>query len=317
MLSIVVPVYKEEQNIDRLCQRLEGVMASAGEVEPAQAREHDYEIVFVLDPSPDRTEEKVLENRKRNPHIKLVVTSRRFGQPAATLAGLKAASGHWVVAIDADLQDPPELILKMLELAKQGNEVVYARRRSRKGETIPKRIISYFGYWLIHKVTDVRIPPNTGDFRLMSRRVVNEVLKLREMHGFLRGLVAFVGFKQAELLYDRDERADGVSKYNRFSGSLRIGLNGIFCYSNKPLAALWIAGFILLPLALLLCISQAICGCSDKLFYTGIATFFGAVQLFGLGLLGEYLSRVYDQTKGRPMYIVDRSFGVEMAKFGE
>jgi dolichol-phosphate mannosyltransferase len=191
-LSIVTPVYKEEGNLAAFLARvvplLEGVCV-------------DFEIIFAMDPSPDGTERVILEHRARDPRIKLLKFSRRIGQPMATLAGLQFASGDGVVVMDADLQDPPELIPAMVEQWRQGYDVVMAQRRSRQGENWIKRLVSFVGYKIINRVADAPIPPHTGDFRLMSRRVVKEINRLKESHGFLRGLVALVGFKQTSVLF--------------------------------------------------------------------------------------------------------------------
>jgi len=279
-----------------------------------------YEIIFTLDPSPDRTEEIILEEINRNQNIKLMVFSRRFGQPAATMAGILTCTGETCVVIDVDLQDQPELIEQMYAKLSEGYEVVYAKRRSRKGETLVKRIISHVGYTLINKFSDVQIPRNTGDFRIMTRRVIEELRSLNESHGFLRGLVAYVGFKQAFIEYDRDERFAGVGNYNRLTGSLKIGLNGLISFSSKPLFVMSICGFILAGLSFLLGAWYVL----QKLFgielTPGLSTtilvvsFFAGVQLLGLGLIGEYVGRIYDEVKGRPMYIVDKQIGLEDRK---
>jgi dolichol-phosphate mannosyltransferase len=302
-ISLVVPVYKEEANILPFLARAEKVFEKMGKT---------YEIIFTLDPSPDRTEEVILEEINRNPNIKLMVFSRRFGQPAATMAGILTCSGATCVAIDVDLQDQPELIEQMYAKLGEGFEVVYAKRRSRKGETLVKRIIAHIGYTLINKLSDVHIPRNTGDFRIMTRRVIEELRRLNESHGFLRGLVAYVGFKQAFIEYDRDERHAGTGNYNRFTGSLRIGLNGLISFSSRPLFVMSIAGFILAGLSFLLgawYVIQKIIGID---LTPGLSTtillvsFFAGVQLLGLGLIGEYVGRIYDEVKRRPMFIVDK-----------
>lgn len=302
-ISLIVPVYKEEANIRPFLKRTEAVFDAMGKT---------YEIIFALDPCPDRTEEVILEEINRNQNIKLMVFSRRFGQPAATMAGILSCTGQTCVVIDVDLQDQPEIIEQMYHKLQEGFEVVYAKRRSRKGETLLKRIISHFGYSVINKLSDVQIPRNTGDFRIMTRRVIEELRKLNESHGFLRGLVAFVGFKQAFVEYDRDERYAGVGNYNRLTGSLKIGLNGLISFSSRPLFMMSIGGFILAGLSFLLgawYVFQKLIGMD---LTPGLSTtvllvsFFAGVQLLGLGLIGEYVGRIYDEVKGRPMYIVDR-----------
>src|SRR3990167_1012395 len=223
-ISVIVPVYKESKNIQPFLARLEPIL---------EKTVPHYEIIFALDPSPDDTEAVIENEITRNPNIKLMVFSRRFGQPAATMAGILSCKGKTCVVIDVDLQDPPELIKALYEKLQQEKvEVVYAKRRSRKGETLIKRLIAYFGYKAINTLSDVKIPRNTGDFRIMTRRVIEELRRLHESHGFLRGLVAYVGFKQAFVEYDRDERLEGQGNYNRLTGSLKIGLNGLISFSS-------------------------------------------------------------------------------------
>src|ERR1035437_6283962 len=243
IVSLIVPVYKEEANICPFLARVEAVFARMGKT---------YEIIFALDPGPDRTEEVILEEINRNPNIKLMVFSRRFGQPAATMAGILTCTGETCLVIDVDLQDQPELIEQLHAKLAEGYEVVYAKRRSRQGETLIKRIISHLGYSVIKKLSDVQIPRNTGDFRIMTRRVIEELRRLNESHGFLRGLVAYVGFRQAYVEYDRDERVAGTGNYNRLTGSLKIGLNGLISFSSRPLQLMSIAGFVLAGLSFLL-----------------------------------------------------------------
>ena len=238
--------------------------------------------------------------------------SRRFGQPAATMAGVLRARGAACVTIDVDLQDQPELIAPMYSKFKQGYEVVYAKRRSRKGGTLIKRWVSHLGYWAINRLSDVAIPRDTGDFRIMSRRVIEELRSLNESHGFLRGLVAFVGFKQAYIEYDRDERYTGKGKYNRLTGSLKIGLNGLIGFSSRPLQLMSLVGITFAGIGFLLgawYVLQKLLGVdlTPGLPTTILAiTFFAGLQLFGLGLMGEYVGRIYDEVKGRPQSIVDR-----------
>src|SRR6478735_12597172 len=204
-LSIVVPVYKEAENIRPFLQRAEAVMAKMN---------LRYEIIFALDPSPDDTEAVILQEINRNPAIKLILFSRRFGQPAATMAGILNCAGEKCVVIDVDLQDQPEVIEQLFKKMAEGYEVVYAMRTSREGETLIKRAVSYFGYTVINRLSDVQIPRNTGDFRIMSRRVVEELRRLSESHGFLRGMVSLVGFRQGEIEYEREARTLGAGNYN-------------------------------------------------------------------------------------------------------
>lgn len=302
-LSVIVPVYKEALNIKPFLERMEPIL---------QKMQLPYEIVFCLDPSPDNTQEIIQQEINRNPNIKLILFSRRFGQPAATIAGIVTCRGENCVVIDVDLQDPPELIVEMYAKLQEGYEVVYAKRRSRKGETLLKRFISYIGYKVINKLTDMKIPQNTGDFRIMTRRVINEIRNLNETHGFLRGLVAYVGFKQTCVEYDRDERFAGQGNYNRFTGSLKIGLNGLISFSSRPLQMMSIMGAIIAGFSFLLgswYVLQRLIGIdlTPGLSTTVlVVTFFSGIQLLCLGLMGEYVGRIYDEVKRRPMFIIDQ-----------
>jgi polyisoprenyl-phosphate glycosyltransferase len=309
-ISVVVPVYKEEANIRPFLARTEAVL---------HGMRKTYEIIFSMDPSPDRTEEVILQEINRNANIKLLLFSRRFGQPAATMAGILASTGETCVVIDVDLQDQPELIEEMYVKLAAGFEVVYATRRNRRGETMLKKMIASLGYSVINKLSDVPIPRNTGDFRIMTRRVIEELRKLNETHGFLRGLVAYVGFKQGFIEYDRDERFAGAGNYNRITGSLKIGLNGLISFSARPIFLMSLSGFALAGLSFLLgfwYVFQKLIGVD---LTPGLSTtvllvsFFAGMQLLGLGLIGEYVGRIYDEVKRRPMYITDRrvNFGEE------
>jgi dolichol-phosphate mannosyltransferase len=302
-LSIVVPVYKEEDSIRPFLTRMENVLHS---------KQVSYEIIFCLDPSPDRTEEVIMEEINNNSNIRLIVFSRRFGQPTATMAGMLTCTGKNIVVIDVDLQDPPELIANMYDKLKEGYEVVYAKRRIRKGETLLKRCISVVGYYLINLLSDLNIPRNTGDFRIMSRRVVEEIRRLNECHGFLRGLVSHVGFRQTFVEYERHERTHGKGHYNRYIGSLKIGLNGLISFSSRPLQLMSIAGALFAVFSFLIgsfYVVQKLMGVELPLGLpttTVLITFFAGVQLLSLGLIGEYIGRIYDEAKRRPLYIVDR-----------
>ena len=305
-LSVVIPVYKEEKSITPFLDRLIPVIEEISET---------YEIIFSLDPSPDNTELVLLDHIKTNNSIKYIRMSRRFGQPAATIAGLEVSRGNRVVVIDVDLQDPPEVILKLNKKMNEGFDVVYATRRTRDGESFVKKIIAKTGYKVINTLSEVEIPRNTGDFRMMSRHVVNEICALNEKHGFLRGLVAFVGFNQMGVLYDRDSRYAGIGNYNRYFGSLKIGINGLVGFSAKPLNYMSILGGIISLFSFLLggwYVLQKILGASIT---PGLSTtvilisFFAGVQLLSLGLVGEYISRIYDEVKNRPLYIVEKRVG--------
>jgi polyisoprenyl-phosphate glycosyltransferase len=235
----------------------------------------------------------------------------------ATLAGMEAARGDAIVVIDCDLQDPPELIPDLVESWRQGYDVVYAQRRTRAGETLPKRIVAALGYRLIGRIAEVDIPPNTGDFRLMSRRVVDNVVALKESHGFLRGLVGLVGFRQTSVPYDRDPRMAGKSKYNKFFGSLLIGLNGVIGFSRYPLQVSSLLGIALSGFAFLLAIVYLGLKLGGVDFPIGnptiviVVCFFSGLQLLSLGVMGEYVGRIYEEIRERPKYIVESRHGFE------
>ena len=307
-ISIIVPIYNEEENIKSFLQRTEKILDKIGK---------SYEIIFALDPSLDNSENIILEEIKRNKNIKLLIFSRQFGQPAATVAGISNCKGSYCVTIDVDLQDPPEIIENLYNKIISGYEVVYAKRKSRKGETFLKKLISSIAYYLINKFSDIQIPRDTGDYRIFSRKVINHLLKLNESHGYLRGLVAFVGFKQAFVEYDREKRFAGKGKYNKFSGSLKIGFNGLIGFSSKPLFFMSVSGFLIALLSFLLgfwCVIQKI---TDINLTPGLTTtvilisFFAGIQLLGLGLLGEYVGRIYDEVKKRPKYILDKKINFD------
>ena len=306
LLSVVVPVYKEEKNIPEFLRRLRPILGSVTE---------DYEIIFSLDPSPDRTEEVILGHRAEDPRIRLLKFSRRFGQPMATLAGLQYSSGDAVIVMDVDLQDPPELVGQMLAKWREGFDVVLPQRRERTGEPWIKKAVAATGYKVINKIADVRIPPNTGDFRLMSRRVVAEIVKLKESHGFLRGMVAVVGFRQAIIPFDRPARFAGETNYNRFLGSLRIGFNGIFCFSTYALTLSTWLGFVVSGCSFLLMAVYLFYKLMGWTIVWGnptlviLISFLGGIQLISVGILGEYIGRIYEEVRARPKFIVERAEG--------
>jgi glycosyltransferase involved in cell wall biosynthesis len=305
-LSIVVPVFKEEKNVPEFLERVLPIL---------EQQTSNFEIIFALDPSPDRTQEVIVKYYERDSRIKCLTFSRRIGQPMATLAGLQYSSGDAVIIMDVDMQDPPELILKMIEKWQEGYDIVMAQRRTREGETWMKLLITKVGYALIKKISEVPIPENTGEFRLMSRRVVNEVLKFKECHGFLRGLVALVGFKQTTLLFDRPARLHGKGNYNAFFGSLRIGFNGIFCFSTYALTLSTQLGFLLAIGSLIFAIGYFILKLCGFPFASGNPTIvilllvLGGIQLISIGILGEYIGRIYEEVRQRPKFIVDKMIG--------
>jgi polyisoprenyl-phosphate glycosyltransferase len=303
-ISIVVPIYREEKTVRLFLQRIEPVLEQIG----------TYEIVFCYDPSPDRTKEIIFEEIIRNPRIRMLVFSRRFGQPSAVMAGLHHCTGKTGVVIDVDLQDPPELIAELYRKLHEGYDVVLAKRRKRsEGEPLVRKLLSFVGYRVINALADIDIPRDTGEFRIMNRRVIDELCRLKERHGFLRGLVAFVGFNQGVVEFDRTPRAAGKSNYHQYIGSIKIGLNGVIGFSNVLLTATLMAGLAIAGVAVLIGLYVAAASLMFGMDYplglptlTLLMVFLGGMQLVAIGILGEYIGRIYDEVKERPPYIVDR-----------
>lgn len=301
-ISVIVPVYNEAKNIDSFTYKT---------VETIKALVVSYEIIFVLDPSSDSSLEKIQEHISKNSNIKLILFSRRFGQPAATMAGIHNCIGESSVIIDCDLQDPPELIASLYNKLKEGYDVVTAKRIGRQGETVIKKIISKLGYWLINKITDISIPRDTGDFRIISKKIINELKKINEQSFFLRGLVSYIGYKQTFIEYVRDKRKDDSGKYNKYFGSLKIAFDGIFGFSSKPLTYIFLFGiclsFFSFITALYYLYQKFFLNVTPGLSSTIIfISFFSGVQIFILGIMGEYIGRIYNEVKKRSNYIIDK-----------
>jgi polyisoprenyl-phosphate glycosyltransferase len=307
LLSIVIPAYNEQENVARVYERLLAVM---------DGLKLEWELIFSVDPCSDRTEELILELRARDPRVKMLRLSRRFGQPAATFAGMRAAAGDAVVVMDCDLQDPPEVIADLVLRWEEGYDVVYAQRRTRAGDSWAKKLWARMAYRVINRIAEVEIPENTGDFRLISRRVAEHVLSLDESHPYLRGLVPLVGFRQIGVLYDRDARAAGRTHYH-FYGGWSDGLSGVVGFSRYPLQAISLVGIALSGFAFLLALTYLVLKLAGIGFPVGNATIvitvslFSGIQLLSLGLIGEYVGRIYDESRNRPKYIVESKHGWE------
>ncbi|WP_445632416.1 Glycosyltransferase 2-like domain-containing protein [Nostoc sp. DSM 114161] len=304
-ISVVVPMYNEEPNIDYLFERLISVLTRLN---------MKYEIVCVNDGSKDNTLKLLVEHHYRNPAIKVVNLSRNFGKEIALTAGIDYTTGAAVVPIDADLQDPPELIEQLIAKWHEGYDVVYATRRSRQGETWIKRFTASAFYRTIGKMSQTPIPPNTGDFRLLDRRVVNALKQLPERNRFMKGLFAWVGFKQTSILYDRPQRYQGYTKWNYWK-LWNFAIDGIAAFSLIPLKVWSYLGLsislISFSYASFLVIRTLVFGI-DIPGYASLMVavlFLGGVQLLSLGMIGEYLGRVYDEVKGRPLYLVRDCYG--------
>ncbi len=306
-LSVVVPLYGEESNVDVLLERLEGVLGTTG---------LSYEIVCVDDGSRDRTLDHLILHHYRNPAIKVIALSRNFGKEVAMTAGIDAASGAAVIPIDADLQDPPELIPELVARWQQGYEVVYAQRRSRQGETWLKRTTAKAFYGLISRMTAIKIPADTGDFRLIDRRAVDALKQLPERTRFMKGLFAWVGFRQTAVLYDRAPRHSGQTKWNYWR-LWNFALDGITSFSFGPLR-IWSYVGCLISLGAFcygafLIVRTLFLGIDVPGYASLMVTmlFLGGIQLLTLGIIGEYLGRIYEEVKGRPLYLVRERYGLE------
>ena len=302
--SIIAPIYNEFENIPELFKRVSEVMDSTGE---------PWELVLVDDGCTDGSTDRIRELAIKDGRVRPVIFARNFGHQIAVTAGMDYARGDAVVIIDADLQDPPEVILELAKKWKEGYEVVYAVRAEREGETKFKIWSASLFYRLIYRITDVKIPLDTGDFRLVDRKVVNVMNGMREKHRFLRGMGAWVGFKQIGVEYKRAARYSGETKYP-LKKMLRLAINAITGFSYFPLQLATYFGFFSAGLAILaipIIVTLRLAG--ETHFFEGQTTtlvavlFLGGVQLISLGILGEYIGRIYDEVKGRPLYIVNEA----------
>lgn len=298
--SIIAPIYNEFENIPALWQRVRQVMDSSGE---------PWELILVDDGSSDGSSESIRELAASDARIRPVIFARNFGHQIAVTAGLDYARGKAMVVIDADLQDPPEVILELAKKWKEGYEVVYAVRSEREGESWFKLLTASLFYRLIYRITDVKIPLDTGDFRLIDRKVVDVMNSMRERHRFLRGMSSWIGFKQVGVDYKRAARVAGVTKYP-FKKMLKFAQDGITGFSYFPLQIATYLGFIAAGLSVIAIPVVAALRLAGSHFFEGQTTtlisvlFLGGVQLISLGILGEYIGRIYDEVKGRPLYVV-------------
>lgn len=305
--SIIVPMFNEEEVIEETYRRLREVMDRTSE---------GYELVFVNDGSRDRTVEIVGNLCRQDRHVRLLNFSRNFGHQIAITAGMDYAAGQAIVVIDADLQDPPDVILKMIEKWKMGYDVVYGQRLKRKGETVFKKVTALFFYRLLRNMTNVDIPVDTGDFRLIDRKVADVLKGLKEKNRFVRGLVSWVGFRQTSVEYVREERWAGETKYP-LKKMLRFAMDGITSFSHKPLRLATYLGFGLSGLSfvyLLVVLVQALFTNTTTPGWASIVAinlFFNGIMLILLGIIGEYIGRIYDESKDRPLYIVQEVRGYE------
>lgn len=305
LISVVIPIFNEEAIIPELHRRLTDVMAKMPEA---------YELVFVNDGSRDRSVELLKALAQSDPHSRLVNLSRNFGHQIAITAGMDHAQGDAVVIIDADLQDPPEVIPELAAKWREGYDVVYAVREQRQGESLFKRLTAAGFYRLISKITNVEIPVDTGDFRLMSRTAVEGLKRVREKNRFVRGLVAWLGFKQTGVKFVRHERFAGQTKYP-LKKMMKFAFDGITSFSFLPLQLATYMGFIvsgisflgILYVVYLRFFTQAtIVGWASLM---AVLLFLGGVQLITIGIIGEYIGRIYEEVKGRPLYLTQEIVG--------
>lgn len=298
--SIIAPIYNELDNLPELYRRVRAVMEQTAE---------PWELILVDDGSTDGSTERIQALAAEDSRVRPVIFARNFGHQIAVTAGLDHARGEAVIIIDADLQDPPEVMLDLIAKWQEGYEVVYAVRAEREGETWFKKTTAALFYRLIYRITDVKIPLDTGDFRLLDRKVVNVMNQMREKHRFLRGMSAWVGFKQIGVPYKRAPRFAGETKYP-FKKMLRLALNAITGFSYFPLQLATYFGFISAGLAIIAIPIVIVLRMSGSQAFFGQATtliavlFLGGVQLISLGVLGEYIGRLYDEAKGRPLYVL-------------
>ncbi len=301
LVSIIVPAFNEELVILEMYKRLKAIL---------EDHQYPFEIIIVNDGSTDKTIDLVRTLCKRDRRVKLISFSRNFGHQIAISAGIDRAKGDVAIIIDADLQDPPEVIPRMIEKWAEGYDVVYGVREKRKGESVFKKVTASLFYRILEKMAPIEIPLDTGDFRLLDRKVVDELRKMPERSRFLRGMVSWVGFRQVNVKYVREERYAGVSKYP-LPKMLNFAIDGILSFSTVPLRVASALGFLAASLSFVLLMY----GLIVRFFYPAKAIpgwasifvavlFIGGVQLICIGILGEYLGRVYEETKGRPLYII-------------
>ena len=305
VISVIVPIFNEEEVIPELYRRTAAVLGNIGQ---------PWELVCVNDGSRDASLSMLLSLREQDARVKIISFSRNFGHQIAITAGMDYALGDAIAIIDADLQDPPELIGEMFDKWREGYEVVYAVRARRRGESRFKLWTASAFYRLLRRITDVEIPVNTGDFRLIDRQVLLTMRRLREKHRFMRGLSSWVGFRQIGIEYQRAERFAGDTKYP-LSKMLRLTLDAITSFSYLPLRLSTYFGFFLALASLLGIVATIVSRLSGNNAFFGQAStlvavlLLGGIQLIFLGIIGEYLARIYDDVKARPLYVVSRAYG--------
>ena len=300
ILSIVSPVYNEAENLGEFYSRV---------INATDNLNLEIEIIYINDGSQDSTIDIITKQRQIDNRITIIDLSRNFGKEIALTAGLDYSSGDAVIVIDADLQDPPELIPKLVEKWREGYDVVNAKRIKRKGESLLKKVMSYIYYRLLFYLSDINVPRDTGDFRLLNKNALDALLKLREKHRYMKGLFVWVGFKQKEIEYEREARFRGKTKWGFFS-LFNLAFDGLTSFSIIPLRLASIIGFLS---ALIGFFYGAVIVFKTLFFHEPVAgftslvvliTFFGGIQLLSIGIIGEYIGRIFNETKNRPLYVV-------------
>ena len=307
-ISVIVPMYYEEKVAEECYNRLTNVLKNI--------KDYEYEIIVINDGSKDKTLEILEKLAQNDENLKVISFTRNFGHQAAVTAGLKYVTGDAIVIIDADMQDPPELIPEMLKLWEDGNEIIYGKRKTREGETAFKLLTAKMFYNTLNVLSDVEIPKDTGDFRLVDRKVVDTINLLPEHNKFLRGLFSWVGYKQTPFKYERKERFAGKTKYS-LKKMLKLASDGIISFSNKPLKIVGGLGIISIIISICILI-YALLSYIFKLNnlssgWTSLMvaiTFFAGVQLLSMWIMSEYIGRIYDETKQRPQYIIDKKINL-------
>jgi glycosyltransferase involved in cell wall biosynthesis len=312
IISVIVPVYFQEKGLLELYKRLEATLSKLDNI--------DYEIILVNDGSTDKSFEIMKFLNSQNPKVKIINFSRNFNQQMAITAGLDHSIGDAVVVIDDDLQDPPEVIPTMIEKWKEGYKVVYAVRSKRKGESFFKKVTANLFYRIIDRLSDIKLPRNAGDFRLMDRAVVDILKQMKEESRYLRGMVTWIGFSQYALEYERDPRFIGKTNYN-LKSLVRLALNGLTSFSEKPLLIsgflgliITIVSFLFLMFVLILRIINPQSTIQGWTSLVAIVIFFGGIQLLSIGIIGLYTGKIYRALKNRPFYVIEEKYGFNDGK---
>ena len=308
-ISVIVPMYYEEEVAEECYKRLNNVLTNIDN--------YTHEIIFINDGSKDKTLDILIGIANKDKTVKVISFSRNFGHQCAVTAGLQYVTGDAIVIIDADLQDPPELIPEMLKLWEDGYEVIYGKRKSRKGESRFKLLTASMFYRTLNALSDVDIPKDTGDFRLVDRKVVDVINSLPEHNKFLRGLFSWVGFKQTPYEYERKERFAGKTKYP-LKKMLKLAQDGIFSFSTKPLRIVGTMGIISIAISIIVLIYAILSYIFNWNNLTAgwtslmvTITFLSGMILISLWMIGEYIGRIYDETKKRPQYVIERTFNID------